>query len=54
VGIVEVSLVVIVKDVVGFLNSFELDFCFFTLGFGDFVRVTGESGLLNSIRYGLV
>lgn len=47
VGIVEVSLVIIVKDVVGFLDGLELDFCFFTLGFGDFVGVTGESGLLN-------
>lgn len=53
-SIVEVSLVVIVKDIVGFLDSFELDFCFLTLGFRDFVGVTGESGLLSSIRFDLV
>jgi len=54
VGIVEVSLVVIVKDVVGFLNGFEFNFCFFTLGFGDFVGVAGEGRLLSSVRYHLV
>lgn len=43
--VVKVSLVFIVKDVVGFLDGLELDFGGFTFFFGDFVGVTGKSGL---------
>lgn len=39
--VVKVSLVFIVKDIVGFLDGLELDFGGFTFIFGDFVGVTG-------------
>jgi hypothetical protein len=37
--IIKVSLIVIVKNIVGLLNGFESDFGGLALVFGDFVRV---------------
>jgi hypothetical protein len=37
--IVEVSLIVIVKDIVGLLDGFEPDLGGLALGFGNFVRM---------------
>jgi hypothetical protein len=34
------SLLVILEDVVGLLDGFEAGFCFLTLVYGDFVRMT--------------
>lgn len=52
VGIVDVTLVFIIEDIVGFLDRFEFGFCVFSLGFGDLVGVTGKSGLSQHIvRY---
>ena len=43
------ALVVIVEDIVRFLDGLELDLGFFSFRFRDFVGVVGESGL-SSIR----
>lgn len=48
-GIVDVTLVFIVEDIVGFLHGFKFGFGGFSLGFGDFVWVTGECGLSHHI-----
>lgn len=47
--IVQVALVVVVQDVVGFLDSLEFDLGFFSFGFRDFVRMVRECSL-SSVR----
>lgn len=44
-GIVEVSLLIIVENIVGLLNRFESDLCFLSFAFWDLIGMTGESGL---------
>lgn len=44
-GIVEFSLVVIMKDLVGLADRLEFDFCCFTLSFRDLVRMTRKCRL---------
>lgn len=44
--VVQVTLVLIVQDIVGLLHCFEFDFSRFPLRFGDLVRMARESCLL--------
>lgn len=46
-GIVDVTLIVIVEDIVGFLDGFESDLCFFAFAFGNFIGVVRKGGLLS-------
>lgn len=44
-GIVEMTLILIIENIVGLLDRLELDVGGFALVFGDLIRVTGEGGL---------
>ena len=44
------ALVIVIEDIVGFLDGLELDLGFLSFRFGNFVGMVGEGGLL-SVRY---
>ena len=47
-GIVDVSLLIVVENIVGFLDRLELGLRLLSFDFRDFIRVTGKSGLLEN------